>query len=403
MRLVSPALCLLLSTSALAQDDASRQAALVLSISARGEADAGGTPLIGVESGSLRAGQRRRFPVSVPAGACVLVTAEARGPDKITVALTAGGRTLARAEGAPAAQVVHCHEGRALRARLEVRAVGGSGAFAAGAYRVESEAAAAPPSGATAHEVLAELKERHAGAGYVPASPAGNEALLDEGSVERPVSLVGGTCYRVLAGGGPGVSDVALKLGPARGAALQEEHHTGPEATLGVLSPLCPIRTARYTLTIAVRGAGDVSWQIFRAAAAERAAAAAAARPRPPVGGSGTGFVARALRERHGQVGEGMLTLAPVETGTLQRSQTQRFEFRATAGRCYRAIAVGMPSVRALRVRILDRFGSERADSGEEPRPSARFCPTTGGTYRAELKAENGYGGFAFQLFESRN
>ncbi len=400
MRFVSPALCLLLSASALAQDDASQDAALVLSISARGESDAGGTPLMGVESGSLRPGQRRRYRLSVPAGTCVLIAAEARGVQKVSVALTARGRTLAQADGDSVAQAIHCHEGRALRAQLEVRAQGGPGAFAAGAYRVEADAL--EPSGATAHEALEGLKQRHAGAGYVPASPAGNEELLDEGRVERRVSLVGGSCYRVLAGGGPGVRDVSLKLGPSTGAALQEESHVGPEATLGVLSPLCPVRTARYVLSIGVRGGGDVAWQIFRAAAAERAAAAAAARPRPPVGGTGTSFVARALRERHGQVGEGMVTLAPVETGNLQRSETKRFEFRATAGQCYRAIAVGMPSIRALRVRILDRFGSERADSGEEPRPSARFCPTTGGTYRAELKAENGYGGFALQLFESR-
>jgi len=400
MRLASSALVLFLATTVAAQDDATDDAALVLSISARGEADAGGTPLMGVESGSLRAGQRRRFPVTVPAGACVLIAAEARGVAKVSVALTARGRTLAQAEGAQAAQTVHCHEGGPLRARLEVRAHGGGGAFAAGAYRVAAEAAA--PAGATAHEVLGGLKERFAGAGYVAASPAGSEQLLNGASVQRRVSLVGGSCYRVLAGGGQGVTDVALKLGPESGPALQEESHTGPEATLGVLTPLCPTRTARYVVSLAVQGSGDVSWQIFRAAAAERAAAAAAARPRPPVGGTGTSFVARALRERHGQVGEGMLTLAPVQTGTLQRSESKRFEFRATAGRCYRAIAVGMPSIRALRVRILDRFGSERADSGEEPRPSARFCPTSGGTYRAELKAENGYGGFALQLFEAR-
>lgn len=403
MRFVPSALCALAlaAPTVAAQDDAaSQQAALVLSISARGEADAGGTPLMGVESGALRAGQRRRYRVTVPEGACVLIAAEARGVQKVSVALTARGRTLARAEGARAAQAVHCPSGGALRARLEVRAHGGSGAFAAGAYRVTAEAAA--PSGATAHEVLESLEERHAGEGYVPASPTGNETLVDGGRVERRVSLVGGSCYRVLAGGGPGVSEVSLALGPSGGPALQEESQSGPKATLGVLSPMCPVRTARYVLTLGAEGSGDVAWQVFRAAAAERAAAAAAARPRPPVGGTGSSFVARALRERHGQVGEGMVTVAPVQTGTLQRSETKRFEFRAQAGRCYRAIAVGMPSVRSLRVRFLDRFGSERADSGEEPRPSARFCPTTGGTYRAELKAENGYGGFALQLFESR-
>jgi hypothetical protein len=97
-----------------------------------------------------------------------------------------------------------------------------------------------------------------------------------------------------------------------------------------------------------------------------------------------------------------MVALTPATLGTLERSETERVTFQAQAGRCYRAIAVGMPSIRALRIRILDRFGSERADSGADPRPSARFCPTSGGRYRAELKADNGYGGYALQVFESR-
>ncbi len=402
-RLGLPLFCaLILSTPLAAQDDddGATQAALVLSVSARGEADAGGTPLMGVESGQLRAGRRRRFRVRVPDSGCVLIVAEARGVEKVSVALTVGRRTLARAEGEQTAHTVHCHQGRATRARLEVRAHGGRGPFAAGAYQVSS--AAAEPAGATAHEVLEGLKERHAGAGYVAASPTGNESLTGDARSERRVALVGGSCYRVLAGGGPGVSDVALKLSGPRGETLQEERVASAEATLGVLSPLCPTRTARYALTVSVTGGGDVAWQIFRAAAAERAAAEAAARPRPPVGGTGTGYVARRLRERHGQVGEGMVTLTPASIGTLQRSETKRVTFEARASRCYRAIAVGMPSVRALRIRILDRFGSERADSGAEAQPSARFCPTSGGTYRAELKAENGYGGYALQVFESR-
>lgn len=397
-----PLLCaLLLSAPVAAQDDdGASEAALVLSISARGEADSGGTPLIDVQSGRLRVGRARRFRVSLPENACVLIAAEARGMRSVHVALTARRRTLAEAEGHHSAHTIFCHEGPALGARLEVRARGGSGPFAAGAYQVPSEAA--QPAGATAHDVLEQLKERHAGEGYVAASPTGNETLTGEGAAERRVALVGGSCYRVLAGGGPGVSDVALKLGGPGDTVLQQERAASPEATLGVLSPLCPIRTARYTLTIGVTGGGDVSWQVFRAAAAERAAAEANARPRPPVGGSGTGFVARRLRERHGQVGEGMVTLTPATIGSLQRSETKRVTFDARAGRCYRAIAVGMPSVRALRVRILDRFGSERADSGAEAQPSARFCPSSGGSYTAELKAENGYGGYALQVFESR-
>ena len=159
MTRLGPLFCALaLCLPAAAQDDeGSTQAALVLSVSARGEADAGGTPLIDVRSGRLRAGRPGRFRVSLPAETCVLIAAEARGMRSVQVALTARRQTLAEASDERSAHTIYCHEGPAVAARLEVRARGGSGPFAAGIFQVPREAAEA--SGATAHEVLASLKE----------------------------------------------------------------------------------------------------------------------------------------------------------------------------------------------------------------------------------------------------
>ena len=411
MRLSVPSLALLAALVALvaprgasAQDDDEPgvQAALVLGVSAAGEADAGGTPIGSVEQGRLRRGQRRRFPVAIPAGGCVLVVAQARGVEQLRVSLTQGRRTLTKAEseGVGAAQALHCNEGEAVRGHLEVRSLRGSGPFAAGAYRVAADALA--PPGPTAHAALEALEQRHAPEGYVAASPV-STATLTPGEVEvARVALVGGACYRVLGAGSPTVRGLSLELRDPRGQVTVRRENAGGTATLGVLRPLCPTVTGRYELRVGASAGGEVVWQLVRAVAVERAAAEAASRPRPPIGGSGTGFLSRALRTRHGQVGEGMRSLTPATQATLQRSGTEVVEFEARAGRCYRAIAVGMPSIRTLRIRILDAFGSERAASGTEAQPSARFCPTSGGRYRAELKATLGYGGTMMQIFESR-
>ncbi|MAQ17773.1 MAG: hypothetical protein CMN30_23630 [Sandaracinus sp.] len=395
------AFCSLLPARSMADDpdESSQRAALVLAVSARGEADAGGTPLTEVADGTLRRNGRHRMRFQVPADTCVLLVAQ--GADfPVQLALTIGGRVRARAEGRPA-QLVHCHEGAAARGVLEVRARG-EGAFAAAAFRVASESALqSPQEAATSHDALEAMVRRH-GEGQVPASGVETEGLTDGAQAQKPVHLVGGSCYRVLAAGGPGVRALSLELMAPGGDRVARSAQGRPRATLGVLRPLCPTRTGDYALRIRAEGGGEVAWRTFRAAAAERAAAAAAARHRPPVGGAGTGFVARALRDRHGEVGEGMLPLLPAVEGQLGRSETRTFDFTARSGQCYRVIAVGMPSVRSLRVRFMDAYGSERASSREEPRPSARFCASSGGTYRAELKATNGYGGFALQVFEAR-
>ena len=382
-----------------ADDESMERAALVLAVSARGEADAGGTPIGDVHDDVIGDGQRKRYVLRMPSEGCVLLVAQ--GADfALEVALTVRGRAVARAQGRPA-QVVHCPEGGERRAHLEVRAPGGRGAFAAAAFQVASEAAVPSERAPTSHAALQALVDRHT-EGQVPAGPVETVGLRDGARSQKPVSLVAGSCYRVLAAGGPGVRGLHLELLDPEGGSIGETAGDGASATLGMLSPLCPRRSGAHALRLRSEGSGEVAWRVFRAAAAERVAAAEVRRAPPPVAGTGSGYVARALRARHGRVGEGMAALLPVEEGRLGRSETVHFDFRARPGHCYRVIAAAMPSVRTMRVRILDRYGSERGASGEEAQPTARFCPTSAGSYRVELKATNGYGAFALQLFESR-
>ncbi|MEM9190562.1 MAG: hypothetical protein AAGF12_15360 [Myxococcota bacterium] len=120
------------------------------------------------------------------------------------------------------------------------------------------------------------------------------------------------------------------------------------------------------------------------------------------VGGDGTGFVATTIRDRHREVGQGRPAVSDVDDQTLETNDRHRLEVQVEGGHCYVAIAVGVPSVRTLDLRILDPFGNERAtDETEDAFPAAAFCPSVAGSWIVELHMFNGYGRVGAQVFGS--
>ncbi|MFW5921257.1 MAG: hypothetical protein ACOCUS_05400, partial [Polyangiales bacterium] len=118
------------------------------------------------------------------------------------------------------------------------------------------------------------------------------------------------------------------------------------------------------------------------------------------VGGSGSGFLASKIRERHGEAGEGHRPATDLRTGRLQTGKKARFEVSVEGGKCYVVLAAGVPSVRELNLRVLDSFGNEVAsDSTRDAFPAARACPSVGGRWTVELDMFNGYGKYAVQVF----
>jgi hypothetical protein len=119
------------------------------------------------------------------------------------------------------------------------------------------------------------------------------------------------------------------------------------------------------------------------------------------VGGAGNDFIATRIRDRHREVGEALQPVTPVQSGSLQTSETARLEIPVEGGHCYVAIAAGVPSVRILDLRALDAYGNEvDADETEDAFPSVRFCAAVGGTtWAVEVRMYDGYGRYGLQIF----
>ncbi len=226
-------------------------------------------------------------------------------------------------------------------------------------------------------------------------TPIARVRVSADARVERPLTVELGRCYRVAVAASDASATVSIAIVRRRYVDANAEHVS--VATLGIDGePFCPEHSNDYRLRMKSSAAGTLVWQVF---AAEAPATATQAADAHAIGGEGSGFLHQAMRRRHSQVGEGEPALGSFSRGTLRRSERATVRFNAQAGRCYRAIGVGMATVRTLSIRVRDSLQVELGRSDAEPAPHASFCAQTSGEVEIELKVELGYGGWALQVF----
>ena len=104
----------------------------------------------------------------------------------------------------------------------------------------------------------------------------------------------------------------------------------------------------------------------------------------------------------------GMSAVTPVHIGTQgQDDPPERLAFRAHRKRCYRAFAVGAPSVIDLDVAIFDPqgvlvTGDISRDRWPVVPPRGPLCAPKGGRYTIEIGVAQGSGEYVFQVWGSQ-
>ena len=259
-----------------------------------------------------------------------------------------------------------------------------------------------PSAAQTAPSVLQMLNQQvqQHGDGFEPVTPSHMETLTSDARLEREVRLEMGRCYRVIAAANAAVRDLQLTLIGPRGRVVQRDTTRHGTPTLGVLRPLCPARAGLYKVRIrSAPDAGSVAWRVL--GSTSQRASEPTPRARFAVGGTGNGYLAQHLRQRHAQVADGK----PPRTDRLEhrhaRSEQVVVPLPVRAGHCYVAIAAGQPSIRQIQLQIVDAHGQERG-RGAASEPSAAFCATTDADYQVRVKVELGYGTVALQVYGSR-
>jgi hypothetical protein len=146
----------------------------------------------------------------------------------------------------------------------------------------------------------------------------------------------------------------------------------------------------------ATHAPGAIAMRVFVSPASARAASAATTHP---VGGSGSGYLAKQLRARHRAVASRAEAVTEAFEGKLRTGEAASRHVRLEGGRCYLVLAAGVPSVRDLDLRVKGPFGREAAtDASHDAQPSARVCPTVAGRHTIEVRMFHGYGRYRWQV-----
>jgi hypothetical protein len=387
-------LALLLST---APSAALANAALLEQASgAAHERGGDGAPLV-KRTGRLRADSPVRTTLSVPASACVVaVLAVAKG--EASLGLRALAADLTDADAGQLARLRYCAAEREEKVELSAES-SERGPFVVGAWRVgapEPEKVAIAPVPAPAPPPTESLPSRlgkltH---GYEPMAPPREEDLSEGDPRKRELVLEAGRCYRAFAVGEVQAGQLELLLRNVRGSGLRSVGKVplgaGSTARTGLV---CPQQTEPHVLEIRLRnGSGLVLWQLVGMDNPEIS-------KRWLVGGEGQALVHKKMRSERARSDADRLPAMAFVAGALKTNEHAEAKFSVVPGRCYGALTVGVPSLRALELELYDQRGDLVAQTRGDSVARTQACAAVAGEWSVKVRAFKGYGDYGLQVF----
>ena len=350
------------------------------------------------KAGRLRKEHAVHTTFSLPRGTCVVATlAVARG--EASLGLRSLAADLVDADVGDLARVRYCaaeaDEKVELSAESSERGPYALGAWPVGKPEPAKAAQEAPQAAAPAPQAeplaarLAKLTQ-----GYEPMAPPREEDLSEGDPRKRELVLEAGRCYRAFAAGEVQAGQLELLLRNARGSGLRTVGKVplgaGSSARTGVV---CPLETETHVLEIRLRnGSGVVLWQLVGTDNPEIS-------KRWHVGGEGDGLVHKRMRKERERLDANKLPAMAFVQGELTTAQQAEAKFNVVAGRCYAALAVGVPSLRALELDMVDQRGGVVAQAQGGSAARAQACASVGGEWTVRARAFKGYGSYGLQVF----
>jgi len=313
------------------------------------------------------------------------------------------GPALSDETNGPSASLRYCAGGAEEKLNVRVRSEQAT-RFSLGVWSVATGQPAAPaasspdaPAEQAATPVLSLGKRLQklvasSAPGFDAMTPPREEDVSAQEARKREVVLATDQCYRLLAVSESPSTEIELTLADAKGA-VQSSGRAKSDLRVPATASFCPTTGGAHTVTVrALAGTSRVSWQLLGETNPELGA-------RFPVGGTGNELVATRMRDIHRNQGAKAPVMA-FESGQLGTAEVHTSSFDVVGGRCYLAVAEGVPSLRELSLELADHRGHTVARSQEQSSINMlRFCADLSGRWTVRAKAFKGYGAFGVQVF----
>ncbi len=122
------------------------------------------------------------------------------------------------------------------------------------------------PMAAGGDFIAGQMSQRQAqfATGMAAVLPLTRGTLATGGSQNYAVNMVPGQCYKIIGVGGPGVSDLDLKLYDPTNEMVDQDIATDNFPVIGLQRQLCPTAAGQYRLEVLMfSGAGEFGVQVF--------------------------------------------------------------------------------------------------------------------------------------------
>jgi hypothetical protein len=363
---------------------------LVSELTQRATQFAAGFSLFGpVQTGRLRTNAKKNFNFVLTAGQCykIIGVGDTNVRD-LDIFLRVRNQNVAQDTATDNFPVVSYCPTTTTRVQVRVLMFAGQGEFALGVFNGPPDGLGIPlpqANGAQMVQRLASVAAQNA-AGFVGLGAPITGQLAQAGTTTINVPLRQGACYKFIAVGGPGVTDLDIQVN-ANGRQVAQDTATDD---FPIASYCAPIPQTVQVQILMYRGNGGFAYQTFQSGGLQ---------PPPPVVG-GNDFLSNRMREISGRFASGRLPVSPLMRGSLQTSQTRDFSVGLQTGHCYTVVGVADPSVTDLDLFLFDQNGTQVAqDQATDNFPIVQACPSVPGNYRIQVKMYSGYGSFALQVF----
>jgi hypothetical protein len=233
-------------------------------------------------------------------------------------------------------------------------------------------------SGATIDQNFRLLDADMRARGYESYGEVSRATLQQGGEQTYPIQLEGGKCYAILGVGDNGVRDLDLVLVDGSGRELDRDVETDARPVVRV----CAQQTGEYRMNVRMfAGQGNFVYAPYRWPRGTRG----------PFGLAGLIYVRLAevtsLLAVEGY--EPDVDAAPGQGRLTQQGQERSHQINLSAGQCYSILGVSLSSNgRAL-----------TSDQSRTAFPSVRHCVEQAGRYTLTVNAQNGSGGYFYQVF----
>jgi len=213
--------------------------------------------------------------------------------------------------------------------------------------------------------------------------------IVNKKPVSYPLALSKGVCYKFVAVGGGGISDLDITVRRAKTKGKKGVLASDTTADDAPIASYCAEMSGQASVVLTSKGSGTYSYAVYAGASQEAGATGVYSE------------LAEALDGAAGQMAEGMKPADAMKTAVVAGDAAADFDVKMSLGYCYGLLAVGLGNIKDLQMTVSSGGMKLASDSKPGGTLLVEVCPEKDLVASVKVDSQAGYGPVAFRAFRA--